>query len=346
MTNEKAIRSVKEWRRVDSGGVVTVHDAFTTRAFGDSSLIFVTDYHPLSKTMMDHHFTHTNRYGSRISSAVAEPILWGYIVQIASAIRCVHAADLAVRCMEPSKILFTDKNRIRLNACSVLDVVHHDVQRPLLDLQQEDLLHFGRLILAIATNSLAPNILASHQTLKVAVEQLGRPYTPELRDNILWLLTPAQVPMPKTIDEFLRRISGHIITSFDSILHSKDTLTSELAGELENGRIARLMMKLGTINERQEYEGDRNWSENGERYMLKLFRDYVFHQVDSSGNAIVDLGHMIRCLNKLDAGIEEKVLLTSRDEQTTFIVTYKELKKQIATTFGDLAKPIKSNRGF
>jgi PAB-dependent poly(A)-specific ribonuclease subunit 3 len=152
--------------------------------------------------------------------------------------------------------------------------------------------------------------------------------------------------MSKTIDEFLRGISGHIITSFDSILHSEDTLTSELARELENGRIARLMMKLGTINERQEHEGDRNWSENGERYMLKLFRDYVFHQVDGSGNAIVDLGHLIRCLNRLDAGIDEKVLLTSRDEQTTFVVTYKELKKQVATTFGDLAKPIKPTRGF
>jgi PAB-dependent poly(A)-specific ribonuclease subunit 3 len=105
-------------------------------------------------------------------------------------------------------------------------------------------------------------------------------------------------------------------------------------------------MKLGTINERQDFEGDRNWSENGDRYMLKLFRDYVFHQVDANGNAVVDMGHIIRCLNKLDVGIDEKVLLTSRDEQTTFIVTYKDLKKQVASSFGDLIKPVRTNRGF
>jgi len=119
-------------------------------------------------------------------------------------------------------------------------------------------------------------------------------------------------------------------------------LTSELSRELENGRIARLMMKLGTINERQEYDGDRSWSENGERYMLKLFRDYVFHQVDAAGSPVLDLAHMVRCLNKLDAGVDEKILLTSRDEQTNFVVTYKELKKQVTTAFGELIKPPKS----
>ncbi|KAH8811381.1 hypothetical protein F5884DRAFT_749766 [Xylogone sp. PMI_703] len=333
LTNENAIRSVKEWRRVDSGGVVTVHDAFTTRAFGDSSLIFVTDYHPLSKTLVESHFTNTNRYGNRGSTAVPEQVLWGYVVQIASAIKIVHGAGLAVRCMDASKILLTDKNRIRLNGCSVLDVVQFEAQRPLQELQQEDFKLFGKLMLSIATNTLSSNV-----TVKAQLDQLNRAYSQEFRDTVIWLITPAQTGVLKNISEFLAGISDHVATSLDSALHSQDTLTSELSRELENGRIARLMMKLGTINERQEYDGDRAWSENGERYMLKLFRDYVFHQVDAEGRPVVDLGHMIRCLNKLDAGIDEKVLLTSRDEQTTFVVTYKELKKQVAAAFGDLTK--------
>ena len=57
---------------------------------------------------------------------------------------------------------------------------------------------------------------------------------------------------------------------------------------------------------------------------------------------------MIRCLNKLDAGVDEKILLTSRDDQTSFVVSYKELKKQVAAAFGDLMKPAgtKPNRPF
>ena len=45
--------------------------------------------------------------------------------------------------------------------------------------------------------------------------------------------------------------------------------------------------------------GDLQWSETGDRYMLKLFRDYVFHQVTPNGHPWVDLSHIIQCLNKV-----------------------------------------------
>lgn len=41
------------------------------------------------------------------------------------------------------------------------------------------------------------------------------------------------------------------------------------------------------------------WSETGDRYIIKLFRDYVFHQVDESGNPVVNLSHVLSCLNKV-----------------------------------------------
>ena len=44
---------------------------------------------------------------------------------------------------------------------------------------------------------------------------------------------------------------------------------------------------------------DRRWSETGDRYLLKLFRDYVFHQVDEQGKPLVDLGHVLEALNKV-----------------------------------------------
>lgn len=338
MSNENAIRSVKDWRRVDNGGVVSVIDAFTTRAFGDSSLIFVYNYFPLSKTMVEHHFSSTNRFGHRVATLIPENTLWAYIVQIASAVKSVHTANLAIRCMDPSKVILTDKGRIRFNACAVLDVVQFEAQRPLEELQQEDFIHFGKLILSLGTSNLN---LSSNVVLKNALDTLGRNYSSELRDTVAWLLTPTQEGASKKIDDFLSGIAGHVISSYDSTLHAIDTQTSELARELEDGRLVRLMLKLGLINERPEYEGDRNWSENGERYMLKLFRDFVFHPVDENGRPVVDPGRMISCLNKLDAGSEEKILLTSRDSQNVFLVSYKELKKQAAAAFQDLTKPPK-----
>ncbi|KAH6667548.1 PAB-dependent poly(A)-specific ribonuclease subunit PAN3 [Halenospora varia] len=336
LTNERAIRSVKDWRRVNCGGVVSVVDAFTTRAFGDSSLVFVTNYHPLSKTLVEHHFTNTNRFGNRVAQTVPEPVLWSYIVQLASAVKSVHAANLAVRCMDPSKVILTDKGRIRLNACSVLDVVQFDAERPLAELQQEDFIHFGKLILSVAVNNLS--VTTSHNLMGF-VEQLNRNYTPEFRDTVVWLLTPAQAPATKNVTELLSGISNHVIDAFDSSLHANDTLYSEISREVENGRLARLLMKLGTINERPEHDNDPNWSETGDRYALKLFRDYVFHQVNAEGKPVLDMGHMVGCLNKLDAGSQEKIILTSRNEQNVFVITYNELKKQVNAAWAELQKP-------
>lgn len=41
------------------------------------------------------------------------------------------------------------------------------------------------------------------------------------------------------------------------------------------------------------------WAETGDRYPLKLFRDYVFHQVDANGQPVLDLAHVIESLNKV-----------------------------------------------
>lgn len=335
LTNEAAIRTVKDWKRVDSGGVVTVIDAFTSRAFGDSSLIFVTNYHPLAKTMSEVHFTgpgnQGHRFNSRASASVSEQIIWSYVVQISSALKAIHTSNLAARCIDASKILVTDKNRVRLNACAILDVIKFENFQDVRALQQEDFLLLGNLILALVTNN-----MSSHQPMKNSMDHLQRQYSPELHSVVLWLLEVKSTP--KTVNELLAIIAPHMAISYDHSLHANDTMYTELSREIENGRIARLLMKLGTINERPEFDNDRSWAENGERYMLKLFRDYVFHQVDAEGRPVLDLGHILTCLNKLDAGSNERITLISRDEQSQFIVKYQEVKKQIESAFNELQK--------
>lgn len=49
------------------------------------------------------------------------------------------------------------------------------------------------------------------------------------------------------------------------------------------------------------FSHDVRWSETGDRYIVSLFRDYVFHQVDEAGNPVVNLTHVITCLNKVRA---------------------------------------------
>ncbi len=341
---------MQTWKRVDNGNVITIHDAFTTSAFGDRSLIFVTDYHPLSKTLVEHYFGPGSRFSGRISGThIPEQVLWSYIVQIASALKTIHGMGLAARLIDLSKVLLTSKGRIRLNGCAVLDVVQHDAAISVTDLQHEDLSQFGRLMLSLASNN-----PAAAQYMPKSMDFLSRSYSTDLKECIAWLLAPSassttQPSSPtsssgfnannnKTIDQFLQGIAGQITSSFNSALHLDDQLHSELMRELENGRLVRLMAKLNFINERPEFDHDRQWSETGDRYLLKLFRDYVFHQVDAHNHPVVDLGHVVACLNKLDAGVDEKVLLVSRDEQNCLLVSYRELKRGVENAFQELVR--------
>lgn len=53
---------------------------------------------------------------------------------------------------------------------------------------------------------------------------------------------------------------------------------------------------------------DHDWSETGDRYLLKLFRDYLFHSVTEDVVPVIDLSHIVTCLNK----VKTIFLLTSR----------------------------------
>ena len=321
--------------------MVTIHDIFTTRAFGDSSLIFVTDYHPCSSTLSEHHFAststyrHNDRFGNRSQSThVPEATLWSYIVQIASALKTIHSNGIAAQLIHPSKVLLTSQKRIRLNGCGVLDVVKFSPQTGLQKSftleQQEDLVQLGRLVVSIA----AGNINAYASPYK-ALETLSRSYTERFHECIQWLLAPPQ-QQHKDIDVLLSEISSHVVSVMDNSLHALDTMESTLATSLEDGRIARLEMKLHIILERAESEHNAAWSETGERYMIKLFRDYVFHGVDATGRPNTDLSHIIGCLNRLDAGSSETIQLASRDGETAFLVAYRDLKRAVEGAFNEL----------
>ena len=83
---------------------------------------------------------------------------------------------------------------------------------------------------------------------------------------------------------------------------------------------------------------DPKWSETGDRYLLKLFRDHVFHQVDANGRPFLDVGHVISCLNKLDAGVDEDVMLVSRDERSCLVVSYRALRQCLEAAFAELSE--------
>ncbi|KAM6140623.1 PAN2-PAN3 deadenylation complex subunit PAN3 isoform 4-T4 [Pterocles gutturalis] len=261
LVNTKCMVLVDMWKKIQHSNIVTLREVFTTKAFGEHSLVFAYDFHAGGETMMSRHFNdpsadayftkrkwgqHDGPLPRQHAGLLPESLIWAYIVQLSSALRTIHTAGLACRVMDPTKILVTGKTRLRVNCVGIFDVLTFD-------------------------NS---------------------------QNNPLALMAQFQ--------------------------------------EVQNGRLFRLLAKLGTINERPEFQKDPTWSETGDRYLLKLFRDHLFHQVTEAGTPWIDLSHIISCLNKLDAGVPEKISLISRDEKSVLVVTYSDLKRCFENTFQEL----------
>uniref|UniRef100_A0A3Q2Z4M2 PAN2-PAN3 deadenylation complex subunit PAN3 n=1 Tax=Hippocampus comes TaxID=109280 RepID=A0A3Q2Z4M2_HIPCM len=351
LVNTKCMMLVDMWKKIQHSNSVTLREVFTTKAFGDHSLVFSYDFHAGAETMFSRHFNDPaadsyftkRKWGQhepppprQHAGLLPESLIWAYIVQLSSALRTIHTAGLACRVMDPSKILITGKTRLRVNCVGVFDVLTFDNSQTnhlalMPQYQQADLVSLGKVVLALACNSLAG---IQRENLQKAMELVSINYSSDLKNLILYLLT--EQSRLRSVNDIMPMIGARFYTQLDASQMRNDVIEEDLAKEVQNGRLFRLLAKLGTINERPEFQKDPTWSETGDRYLLKLFRDHLFHQVTEAGTPWIDLSHIVSCLNKLDAGGPEKISLVSRDEKSVLVVTYSDLKRCFDSTFQEL----------
>ncbi|KAK9722665.1 Pan3 Pseudokinase domain [Popillia japonica] len=360
LQNTKCMTYVDQWKKLVHSNIVQLKEVFTTKAFGDNSMVFVYDFHPGSETLLSKHFSpdqlngYTDPFATdptaprpyshqknnilrhQQSNKLPESLIWNYIIQLTSALRIIHSAGLACRSLDPTKIIITSGNRLRLSCLGVMDVIMNDTSASanptamIQHYQQDDLTALGKLVLALACKS---TMAVQRENISTAIDVVTRTYTSDLRNLIMYLLA---LQSRRSVTDLMPMIGARFYTQLDNIQSRTDVLENEVSKEMENGRLFRLMVKLGTINERPEFNMDGTWSETGDRYMLKLFRDYVFHQVTEDGRPWLDMSHVVQCLNKLDTGVPEKVCLMSRDEQSILVVSYAELKHCLVQSFDEI----------
>lgn len=357
ITSGRFLEPIKQWSLVDNSNVVKVYDAFTTKAFGDMSLIVIYDYHPLSLNLMETHFF---RIGNRDPELITESVLWSYLVQLVNATTAIHQKDLFVGDYDPTKVIVTNKGRIKLSACGINDIVeaskaHNQFQNgnnlkadgTKMDTseltqskeekaahvsaeQKRDLVRLGELILNLAKSTVF--IKETEAQSMTREEVIGRlQFSSRFKAVLKYILSEGS-----SWEELQVSISPEILKIADGFQKSCDYMEANLTREVENARLVRLFAKLNVISERPEFLKDGSWSETGKRYPVKLFKDFVFHQVDETGHPVVDLTHIINCLNKLDAGVDENLLLVSPDEMTCLVTSYKQLKELVDNSFREV----------
>eukprot|EP00118_Oscarella_pearsei_P013142 m.101879 g.101879 ORF g.101879 m.101879 type:complete len:633 (+) comp37148_c0_seq18:83-1981(+) len=361
----RSLQRVEQWKKLSHPNVVSLREVFTTKQFGDHSLVFTHDYHPGAETLAMRHFGASSPRSTSIqpqgpssgstfptgSSSLRRPqpfagssqgflpenLIWTYCIQLTAAVKAIHERGLAIRALDVTKILITGKSRLRLSCVGVMDVLTFHLSQnsgPLMGhYQHEDLMSLGRILLALACNSLAAS---QRDQLHKSLEVISLHYSVDLKNLIVSLLSSQQ--SMRTIADIMPMIGARFYTQIENSLNQSDLIEAELLKEMENGRLFRLLTKLGVINERPEFQMDPAWSETGDRYLLKLFRDYLFHQVTETGAPWIDLSHIVQTLNKLDAASPEQVCLVSRDEQSVVVISYERLKSCLQAAFSQLVE--------
>ncbi|CAG5039298.1 unnamed protein product [Parnassius apollo] len=359
-----ASKRIDMWKQIDHPNIVRLVECFTTKAFGDHSMVLVYEYHPACVTLMNKYLSGTGNGNASDSNgafhdpfssdpdaprpythqknamlrAVAcgallpEAVLWSLLVQLTAALRAIHTAGLACRTLDPTKVVMNGC-RVRIAWCGTADVVHANTN-DVAQAQQDDLTALGRLALALACRTIHCDNLAA------SMELVARTYSADLKNLILYLLSTSTAR--RSVIDLMPMIGARFYTQVEALERRADVFEEQLAREIDNGRLLRILVKLGVVNERPELNLDSSWSETGDRYMLKLFRDYLFHSVSADGRPWLDQAHLAHCLNQLDGGTNARVELMSRDEQSVLVVSYAELKHCLEQAFDEVMQAASS----
>ncbi|KAM7369917.1 hypothetical protein PAMP_011205 [Pampus punctatissimus] len=238
---------------------------------------------------------------------------------ITSCYKAVNSKDDLPYCLR--RIHGDEMSLLRVNCVGVFDVLTFDSSQTnhlalMPQYQQADLVSLGKVVLALACNSGAG---IHRENLQKAMELVSINYSSDLKNLILYLLT--EQSRLRSVNDIMPMIGARFYTQLDASQMRNDVIEEDLA---------KCRKRL------TGFQKDPTWSETGDRYLLKLFRDHLFHQVTEAGTPWIDLSHIVSCLNKLDAGVPEKISLVSRDEKSILVVTYSDLKRCFDSTFQEL----------
>ena len=313
------------WAKVVSPNVVPLRELFTQ----SKALFIVHDFLPGAQTLRDFIL-------SRGSNALLpENVIWSILTQVLSGVRAVHNAGLSCRDLSPARILLTGRFRARLGCAGLTHALEpNPAGSTIADQQFEDILWIARLAICLGTMSLQglTDLQGGAQFIQARYSQ----------DLLAFALHPFKLQINKqrcSVFDMLALASPALLAENDALYAHGDALEENLSRMYDCDRMFRLMSKLSIICERPPLPGVKpadSWSETDDRYLVKLFRDYVFHQIDDEGKPVVDFGHMIDCLNKLDAGSPERLLLASRDGRSFLVVSYDEVRMCIEKAFHEL----------
>jgi len=171
-------------------------------------------YHPNAQTLFDAYIkprppTFVQGRLQVAQSHVSERTLWSYIIQIAGAMKAAHDQGLPVRMIDVTKVIVTGQNRVRISSCGLADVLMYNPASPphlpgapiAAEQIQEDLVMFGKLIMALCCNN-----VAATSNFGKSLDVVTQHYSGDLKNVALFCLSKPGAH--KVLRFYLSRATG------------------------------------------------------------------------------------------------------------------------------------------
>lgn len=154
-------------------------------------------YHATAQTLYDAHIkprapTFVHGRVQPTQPHVPERTVWSYIIQIAGAMKAAHDQGLPVRMIDVTKVIVTGRNRLRISSCGLADVLTYNPTSPSrlpgvpipTEQIQEDLVMFGKLIMALCCTN-----VAAMSNFGKSLDVVTQHYSADLKNVALFCLS-------------------------------------------------------------------------------------------------------------------------------------------------------------
>ena len=261
------------------------------------TLYFVHDYLPKSTSLpqylssLNHHHHHTrHHHTNNWIVQYGEPLAWKCLLQLSMSILIFHQ-EYNVPCRSLSSLHHllvttkTSQNNIifHMSHVGMAEALEYEARKSKLYLQQQDLLQLGNIIIQIllfGTNHRITTTNHNNQDDDVFAWLLQQQQNNISRDLLRVLHDGIYNNKDGGIERLYRVIQmfcpiPYVTQSYKASHNWMLFLERTTIQQYESTRLLKLLFKLAFINERPEFGyADPRWSETGDCYVLKLFRDY------------------------------------------------------------------------
>jgi PAB-dependent poly(A)-specific ribonuclease subunit 3 len=319
--------------RWTAAGAVSSHPNIVALRFcpttqkGERATLFAHDFVTGARNLQQLFFS-----GGRSPPPITEGLLWRVTTDVLLALRAVHSAGLSMHGVSAERVLIAPDGRALLSGAGVLEALDHDSDWPIASLQASDLRGLGEALVQLICGA---RVATQPVNLAKSVQFVASRVSPRLVRLLHALLGATPPPAARLLEELVAPQTPYL---YESLLRRTEALEQLLMLEAGSGRMLRLMVKLMHVLDRPESETDRSWGASGDKAALAAMRDVIFHQVDDSGRPRLDPSHVVECLQKLDCGDPERVLLPARDGQSLMMADWGTLRGLLQESFMSLAQ--------